>query len=36
MEVKLDFHISQVHERIGLNGNIPFYIVMLKDSLKIL
>lgn len=30
------FHISQAHEKIGLDGNLPFWISMIKESQKIL
>jgi len=30
------FHISQAHQKIGLNGNIGFWIAMIKESQKIL
>lgn len=31
-----DFHISQAHEMIGLDGNLPFWISMIKESQKVL
>lgn len=31
-----DFHISQAHEKIGLDGNLPFWISMIKESQKVL
>ncbi len=30
------FHISQAHERVGLDGNLPFWISMIKESQKLL
>ena len=30
------FHISQAHEKIGLDGNLPFWISMIKESQKLL
>jgi len=31
-----DFHISQAHKKIGLDGNLPFWISMIKESQKVL
>ncbi len=31
-----EFHISQVHEKVGLNGNLTFWISMIKESQKVL
>ena len=31
-----DFHISQAHDKIGLDGNLPFWISMIKESQKVL
>lgn len=30
------FHISQAHEKIGMDGNLPFWISMIKESQKVL
>ncbi len=30
------FHMSQAHERVGLDGNLPFWISMIKESQKVL
>ena len=30
------FHISQAHEKVGLDGNLPFWISMIKESQKVL
>lgn len=30
-----NFHISQAHEKIGLDGNLPFWISMIQESQKI-
>lgn len=30
------FHISQAHSQIGLDGNLPFWISMIKESKKVL
>ena len=34
--MKKDFHISQAHKHIGLDGNLPFWISMIKESQKVL
>lgn len=31
-----EFHISQAHQKVGLDGNLPFWISMIKESQKIL
>ena len=30
------FHISQAHDKVGLDGNLPFWISMIKESQKLL
>ncbi len=30
------FHISQAHEKVGLDSNLPFWISMIKESQKVL
>ena len=30
------FHMSQAHERVGMDGNLPFWISMIKESQKVL
>lgn len=34
--MKDDFHISQAHNKVGLDGNLPFWISMIKESQKVL
>lgn len=31
-----EFHISQAHEKVGLDGNLTFWISMIKESQKVL
>ena len=31
-----NFHISQAHEKVGMDGNLPFWISMIKESQKVL
>jgi len=30
------FHMSQAHERVGMDGNLPFWISMIKESQKVM
>lgn len=31
-----DFHISSAHHRVGLHGNLPFWVSILKESQKLI